>query len=158
MLTQDNDQLARELAERRYQLERLKANTVQLQERDAIKTTQLSEVNRSLELEIELLKKQRLESNKLYEAHIQKLEFMLEDKIKELDVLTIKCNDLINSKQANEIKFEEEKNKLKNLMARTNHDMERELEYTKQKNTTEKTLEVETLKKNYTSQILLLQD
>ena len=83
---------------------------------------------------------------------------MLEDKIKELDVLTIKCNDLINSKQANEIKFEEEKNKLKNLMARTNHDMERELEYTKQKNTTEKTLEVETLKKNYTSQILLLQD
>ena len=48
MLTQDNDQLARELSERRYELERLKANTVQLQERDAIKTTQLSEVNRSL--------------------------------------------------------------------------------------------------------------
>lgn len=136
MLTQDNDQLARELAERRYELERLKANTVQLQQRDAIKTTQLSEVNRSLELEIELLKKQRLESNKLYEAHIQKLEFMLEDKIKELDVLTIKCNDLINSKEASEIKFEEEKNKLKNLMARTNHDMERELEYTKEKNST----------------------
>ena len=42
MLTQDNDQLARELAERRYELERMKANTVQLQERDAIKTTQLS--------------------------------------------------------------------------------------------------------------------
>lgn len=48
MLTQDNDQLARELAERRYELERLKSNTVQLQERDAIKATQLSEVNRSL--------------------------------------------------------------------------------------------------------------
>ena len=48
MLTQDNDQLARELAERRYELERLKSNTVQLQERDAIKTGQLSEVNRSL--------------------------------------------------------------------------------------------------------------
>lgn len=31
LLTQDNDQLARELAERRYELERLKANTVQLQ-------------------------------------------------------------------------------------------------------------------------------
>lgn len=46
-------------------------------------------------------------------------------------MLTIKCNDLINSKEANEIKYEEEKNKLKNLMARTNHDMERELEYTK---------------------------
>ena len=52
---------------------------------------------------------------------------MLEDKIKELDVLTIRCNDLINIKEASEIKFEEEKNKLKNLMARTNHDMEREL-------------------------------
>ena len=42
MLSQDNDQLARELAERRYELERLKVNTVQLQERDTIKTTQLS--------------------------------------------------------------------------------------------------------------------
>ena len=31
MVTQDNDQLARELSERRYELERLKANTVQLQ-------------------------------------------------------------------------------------------------------------------------------
>ena len=105
-----------------------------------------------------MLKKERLESNKLYEAHIQKLEYMLEDKIKELDVLTIKCNDLINAREASEIRFEEEKNKLKNLMARTNHDMERELEYTKEKNSTEKTVEVETLKKNYTSQILLLED
>lgn len=157
-LSQDNDQLARELSERRYELERLKSNTIQLQERDAIKTTQLSEVNRSLELEIELLKKERLESNKLYEAHIQKLEYMLEDKIKELDILTIRCNDLVNLKEASEIKFEEEKNKLKNLMARTNHDMERELEYTKEKNSTEKSVEIDTLKKNYTSQILLLED
>lgn len=48
LLAQDNDQLARELSERRYELERLKSNTVQLQERDAVKTTQLAEVNRSL--------------------------------------------------------------------------------------------------------------
>lgn len=52
---------------------------------------------------------------------------MLEDKIKELDLLTVRCNDLVNIKEASEIKFEEEKNRLKNLMARTNHDMEREL-------------------------------
>jgi hypothetical protein len=55
-------------------------------------------VNHSLELEVELLKKERLESNKLYESHIQKLEFMLEDKIKELDSLSVKCNELINEK------------------------------------------------------------
>jgi hypothetical protein len=158
LLAQDNDQLARELAERRYELERLKVNTVQLQERDTIKTTQLAEINRSLELEIDLLKKERLESNKLYESHIQKLEFMLEDKIKELDLLSARCNDLINEKEVSEIRFEEEKNKLKNLMARTNHDMERELEYTKEKTSTEKYVEIETLKKNYTSQILLLED
>lgn len=36
--------------------------------------------------------------------------------------------------------------------------MERELEYTKEKNTTEKSMEIDTLKKNYTSQILLLED
>jgi hypothetical protein len=70
-----------------------------------------------------LLKKERLESNKLYESHIQKLEFMLEDKIKELDLVSIRCNDLINEKEVGEIKSEEEKNKLKNLMARTNHDL-----------------------------------
>ena len=56
---------------------------------------------------------------------------MLEDKIKELDLMTIRCNNLINEKEVSEIKFEEEINKLKNLMTRTNHDMERELEYTK---------------------------
>ena len=65
--------MARELAERRYEIERLKSNTAQLQERDAVKTGQLSEVNHSLGLEVELLKKERFESNKLYEAHIQKL-------------------------------------------------------------------------------------
>ena len=81
---------------------------------------------------------------------------MLEDKIKELDSLTIRCNDLINAKEAAEIRFEEEKNKLKNLVARTSHDMERELEYTKEKNSTEKTIEIDTLKKNYTNQIILL--
>lgn len=43
-------------------------------------------------------------------------------------------------------------------MTRTNHDMERELEYTKEKQSTEKYVEIETLKKNYTSQILLLED
>ena len=43
-------------------------------------------------------------------------------------------------------------------MTRTNHDMERELEYTKEKNSNEKFVEIETLKKNYTSQILLLED
>ena len=83
---------------------------------------------------------------------------MLEDKIKELDILTVRCNDIVNIKEASEIKFEEEKNRLKNLMARTNHDMERELEYTKEKDSTEKQMEIETLKKNYTSQIILLED
>lgn len=157
-LAQDNDQLARELAERRYELERLKVNSLQLQERDAIKTGQLAEVNRSLELEIDLLKKERLESNKLYESHIQKLEFMLEDKIKEVDLLSVRLNESLNEKEVSEIRFEEEKNKLKNLMNRTSHEMERELEYTKEKQTTEKYVEIETLKKNYTSQILLLED
>lgn len=47
---------------------------------------------------------------------------------------------------------------MKNLMVRTSHDMERELEYTKEKQTTEKFVEIETLKKNYTNQILILED
>ena len=44
-----------------------------MQERESLRGAQLGEANRSLEMEIELLKKERLESNKLYEAHIQKL-------------------------------------------------------------------------------------
>lgn len=43
-------------------------------------------------------------------------------------------------------------------MVRTSHDLERELEYNKEKSTTEKYVEIETLKKNYGSQILLLED
>lgn len=48
---------------------------------------------------------------------------MLEDKIKESEALSIKCNDLLNEKETSEIRFEEEKNKLKNLMSRTSYDM-----------------------------------
>ena len=83
---------------------------------------------------------------------------MLEEKIKELDLLSGRCNDLGNEKEVNEIKFEEEKNRLKNLMTRTNHDMERELEYTKEKSAAEKAVEIDTLKKNYASQIAILED
>ena len=81
-----------------------------------------------------------MESNKLYEVHIHQLELMLEDKIKEIDSLNFKLNDISNEKEVNQIRFEEERNKLKNVMARTNHDMERDLEYTKEKNSTEKTV------------------
>lgn len=129
-----------------------------MQERESLRGAQLGEANRSLEMEVELLKKERLDSNKLYEGHIQKLEFMLEEKIKELDLLSGRCNDLGNEKEVNELRFEEEKNRLKSLMARTNHDMERELEYTKEKQTNEKAMEIDTLKKNYSSQITLLED
>jgi len=43
-------------------------------------------------------------------------------------------------------------------MTRTTHDNERELEYTKEKGATEKAVEIDILKKNYASQILLLED
>lgn len=115
-------------------------------------------MNHALEIQLDHLKKQRMESNKLYEVHIHQLELMLEDKIKEIDSLNFKLNDISNEKEVNQIRFEEERNKLKNVMARTNHDMERELEYTKEKNSTEKTVEIETLKKNYINQILILEE
>jgi hypothetical protein len=158
LLAHDNDQLARELAERRFETERLKSGVAQAQEREALRTGQLAEDNHSLALEVELLKKERMESNKLYEGHIQKLEFMLEDKLKEVDLLSAKCNELANEKDVAGIRSEEERNKLKNLMARNSHDMERELEYTKEKGAAEKQMEIETLKKNYTNQILLLEE
>lgn len=100
MLTQDNDQLARELSDRRYELENLKNISVQHQERDSIKSAQLCEVNRSLEFSIEQIKRERLDSNKLYEGYIEKQELMLEDKIQEVNMLTTKLNDLLNIKEA----------------------------------------------------------
>lgn len=81
---------------------------------------------------------------------------MLEDKIKEVDLLTIKCNELTTEKDVAGLRSEEERNKLKSLMARNTHDMERELEYTREKGAAEKQIEIDTLKKNYTNQILLL--
>jgi hypothetical protein len=75
--------MAAELADRRYELERLRAGTAQVQEREMLKQGQLLEVSRSLEVEIELLKKERLESSKVYEEHIGRLEILLEEKVRE---------------------------------------------------------------------------
>ena len=47
-----------------------------------------------------------MESNKLYEVHIHQLELMLEDKIKEIDSLNFKLNDISNEKEVNQIRFE----------------------------------------------------
>jgi hypothetical protein len=45
---------------------------------------------------------------------------------------------------------------LKNEIARTSYQKERELEMTKEKQFNEKVVEIETLKRNHASQILLL--
>ena len=42
-------------------------------------------------------------------------------------MLSIKANDLLNQKEIAELKFEEEKNKMKDIMTRTSYDLEREL-------------------------------
>jgi len=62
--------------------------------------------------------------------------------VKEIDSLSISYNNLLNEKEGSEIKFEEERNKLKNLMTRTSHELERELEYTKEKQSAEKYVEI----------------
>ena len=113
---------------------------------------------KSLELEVELQKKERLEGNRLYEAHIQKLERMLDDKVLELDSTTLKCSDLSKELELTVIKFEEEKNRLKNLMARTEHELGRELEYTKEKTVSEKFSEIDAMKRNHAAQVILLED
>ena len=83
---------------------------------------------------------------------------MLDEKVLELDSMTLKCSDLSKELEITVIKFEEEKNRLKNLMARTEHELERELEYTKEKQTTEKFSEIDSLKRNYSAQVALLED
>ena len=47
---------------------------------------------------------------------------------------------------------------MKNLMSRTSYDLERELEYNRDKQTTEKFVVLDTLKKNHGSQIAVLDD
>lgn len=66
LLAQGNEQLSAELADRRYELERIRAGSAQVQEREMFKQGQLLEVSRSLEVEVELLKKERMESSKVY--------------------------------------------------------------------------------------------
>ena len=83
---------------------------------------------------------------------------MLDEKVLELDSMTLKCSDLNKELEITVIKFEEERNRLKNLMARTEHELERELEYTKEKQTTEKFSEIDSLKRNYSAQVALLED
>ena len=83
---------------------------------------------------------------------------MLDEKVLELDSMTLKCSDLSKELEITVIKFEEERNRLKNLMARTEHELERELEYTKEKQTTEKFSEIDSLKRNFCAQVALLED
>lgn len=52
ILTQENDQLSRELSERRYEVERIKSTSVQIQERDSIKLGSLSEAYNTLALDL----------------------------------------------------------------------------------------------------------
>jgi hypothetical protein len=120
------------------------------------KNGQLIEVNRSLEMEVELLKKERFESSKVYEDHIAKLELLLEEKVKELEIISMSYDKLANEKEIGEIRNEEERNKLKNEIARTSYQKERELEMTKERQFSEKGIEIETLKRSHASQILLL--
>lgn len=56
---------------------------------------------------------------------------MLDDKVHELDTFHLKCSDLAKELELTEIRFEEERNRLKNTMTRNEHELERELEYTK---------------------------
>ena len=105
-----------------------------------------------------MLKKERLENNKLYEAQFQKLQIMLEEKVRELDALSLRYNDLMNDKEVSQIKFEEEINKLKNLMSRNTHELERDFEFNKDKIMTEHGIELENMRKNHSSQILILED
>ncbi|CAM6006593.1 unnamed protein product [Sphagnum balticum] len=65
---------------------------------------------------------------------------------------------LANEKEIGEIRNEEERNKLKNEIARTSYQKERELEVSKEKQLNEKMIEIETLKRNHASQILILED
>ena len=53
------------------------------------------------------MKKERAENNKLYENQFQKYEIMLEEKMKDLDALSLRYNDLANEKELSYIKYEE---------------------------------------------------
>jgi len=48
---------------------------------------------------------------------------MLEEKIRELDTLEAKYNDLRNQKKLGDLKSEEELNRLRMLMDRTSHEL-----------------------------------
>lgn len=158
LLAQNNEQLSMELNDRRYELERLRAGSAQAQEREVLKQGQLLEVSRSLEVEIELLKKERVESSKVYEEHIGRLELLLEEKVRDNEQLSAALDRLRNEKELSEIRAEEERNKLRNELARTSHEKDRELEISKEKQLTGKAIELETLRRNHASQLAVLED
>ena len=62
------------------------------------------DLNRQLEFELGSLKQEREESNKLYEVHILKLEKMLEERVMDLDSLSLKYNALVSEKDLSDIR------------------------------------------------------
>lgn len=67
-----------------------------MQDRQSLKINQLSEHNNLFRLEIEQLKRERIENSKVYEGHINKLEILLEEKIRELDINEVRLNKILN--------------------------------------------------------------
>ena len=77
-------------------MDRLKLHYAQIQDRQSLKVTQLAEHNNLFRIEIEELKSEKAENNKMYEGHINKFEILLEQKIKELDIIGVRFNKLLN--------------------------------------------------------------
>ena len=158
LLTQTNDQLMLDLNDRRIEVDRLRVAQVQNQERELYKNAQLSDHSKNLEIENSELQRERLESTKVYEGHIRKLEILLEENIKDRERLAVGLDKLANEKETAEIRFEEERARLKNEMTRTEYQREREAEQDKERRYAEKLMEIENMKRNHFSQIQLLED
>lgn len=76
----------------------MKLTSAQAQDRESFKINQLSDHNTDLKLKIDELQREKIENSKVYEGHINKLEILLEEKLKELDILGVRFNKLLNEK------------------------------------------------------------
>ena len=94
----------------------------------------------------------------MYNAHPFKIGLFGANCSSGRSALNIRISEFQNDREVSHLRYEDELMRLRNEISIVSRELERELAYTREKKETEKTIEIEALKKNYAGQFLFLED
>jgi hypothetical protein len=157
-LAQENEALVLQLNERKREIDLLRCEFEENAVRDEQRLHHAADVKLNLEHEVDMLKKTNNESCLLYEEHINKLEKLIEDRTREGEELALRLEKFRSESQFELVRQEDEKNRLKSDMERSEYEKAVELDHIRSKLLTSTEIEIDNLKKAHYSQIAVLEE